>query len=214
MAPRVEDFRLIADLGDVARIIEHDPKVARDLIFGRDAETRVVRAGYRHPRFGHVILEYLLNEPGDRHPVAVATSAEALGLPIELWTEDDHRQGRQFADQSRELLREVVARTDPLYGGIGVEFGLPTPTELRAGRVNFPTELYVSRALLGRNTLAVSRLEAAYGDGDIDDWEDGRFYACWTPFVQHETQKNDYAAVTQESRAALSEILQSSHVAE
>jgi hypothetical protein len=109
--------------------------------------------------FGLVILEYLLNEPGDRHPIAVATSAEALGLPIELWTDD----------------------------GIGVECGLPTPTELRAGRVNFPTELYVSRALLGRDAFAASRLEVAYGDG---------------------------AAVTRESCAALGEMLQSADVAE
>jgi len=188
--------------------------VAGDLIAGRDVEIRVVRASYSHPEFGHLILEYLLSDPGDRHPVAVATGAGALGLPTELWTDDDEKQARRFANQSRELLRGIVAETASLYGGIGIEIDFATPGSLRTGRVHFPTELYVSRTLLDRDALVAVQLDAAYQDGENHEWERGKFYATWTPFVQHGGQPHDYTAVTRKSRAALAELLQSTDIAE
>ncbi|WAL68589.1 hypothetical protein ORV05_12695 [Amycolatopsis cynarae] len=185
VAPRAQEFGFVSDLGEEAPTLDLGPAAARELIAGRDGDKRVVTAAYSHPEFGHLVLGYLPNDPGDRHPVAVSTAAGELGYPTEIWSADDERRARRFADRSRELLREMATETACLYGGIGIETGLATPTGVRAGRVPFPTELYVSQTLLDRDVPVAAQLAAAYRDGENREWERGRFYALWTPFVRH-----------------------------
>lgn len=207
VAPRGQDFRLVSDLGDVSSVLMLEHRAAADLIAGRDVKSRVVKASYSHPQFGDLILSYLLNGAGDRHPIAVVTSAGALGLPTDSWTEEDQTEVRQLVDKSRELLRTIVATTNSLYGGIGVETRLATPTNLRTPDVNFPTELYVSRILLDGDAAATAQLTAVFANGEVSEWENGNFYAAWAPFVRRESQTFDYRAISSESRTILAHLL-------
>lgn len=206
--PRDQEFDFVSELGDAQKLQKVASPERVRLISGEDPALRVVAAEYSHPEFGLVTVEYLLRHHGDRHPIAVTPSAGPLGLPPEIWSEDDQRGARKLAQWSRALFESATSGCDPLYGAIAVERTLPGPSELRAGNIELYAELYVAERLLERSPEASERLRAAYL-GDETEWEKGRFYASWAPYTASGTDLGDPRNTALSSAEALGTMLES-----
>jgi hypothetical protein len=205
IAPRNQEFDLVADLGDAQeRRTVSSPDHAK-LIGGEDPALRVVKAEYSHPGFGIVIVEYLLRYDGDRHPIGVVTYAGPHGMPIELWTDDDRRISGELTQWSRSVLESATSKCDPLYGAISVEQTLQGPSRLMSGDVELPHEVYVAKRLLNRNQAATGRLRSAFTGGNEADWPNGRFYAAWSPYT--DTGHGPEPANLREDRVSAGEAL-------
>jgi len=190
VGPREQDFVSISDLGADVRTVS--PSERARLIAGDDPALRVVKAGYAHPEFGTVVVEYLLGDPADRHPLAVSMGAGALGMPPERWAGDDRRAADALDAWSRKVLRAAPVQCDALYGGVAVEATLPTPTRLSAGKHHLSQGLYVSQHLLDRDPEAESTLRRAFADGEASEWERGLFCSAWGPHTGYDIHTADH----------------------
>ncbi|MFI6503813.1 hypothetical protein [Nonomuraea typhae] len=140
------------------------------------AEGRIVEAVLSVKRYGPVVATYQYAPPGERHPVHLTMSARALGWPDELLSKQDRHAAAAMAAWTRSLLEEACRRCDPAYAGIGVEFWLPTPSQLAGDQL--PSEVYVSRRLLPAD------LAACFEGGQIVQWEHGVFHSGCAPFIR------------------------------
>ncbi|BEL04094.1 hypothetical protein Q0Z83_022850 [Actinoplanes sichuanensis] len=111
-------------------------------------------------------------------PVEIVMSAGALDDP-----DTTRRETAAFARYLTGLLVAVVERTRPMYGGIGIEACLPTPSELREGvsPQGFVTDPFFVRAdLLGSPALK----ETLAGEFRRSiECRAGTVFASWWPFV-------------------------------
>lgn len=132
VAPRGRPFVMLQDLEDRATV-QLGGADLDSMVHGQHPVSRPLKAGYRAKPWGTTIVEHLLGTEAEPHPVAISSSAGALGWPEELWTAKDRKAAYRLAAWATDVLRDLTARTGALYGSIAVEETLPTPTALRAG---------------------------------------------------------------------------------
>lgn len=207
VAPADKDFELLSDLGDMRRTIEVDsPQYAR-LLAGCDPTARVLKAGHMHEKFGLTVVEYILRVGAGAHPIGISMGAEWLGIPDELWTDDQRQVAYELGDWNLDILRSMTSRSGPLYGSIGVEHTLPTPSQLGKAGAVVTTELYVSYRLLGSFGPLRERLAEAFTGGAVVEWERGLFYSGWAPYNPHRVTVNNPEATMNHVTKALAQAI-------
>jgi hypothetical protein len=196
IAPRGLRFAMLQDLEErsIVRLRRED---FESVVHGGDPVSRSLKAGYRAKGLGTVIVEHLFGTEVETHPVAISLSADALGLPDEIRKPKDRKAAYRLASWATEVLRELTSRTEAVYGAIGVEETLPTPSALRAGYSigNLPfLSAVLPDAVLGKFHSAFGRLQPV-------DWEHGSFFPSGTSFVAGDPAAPDRTALTAASIA-------------
>src|SRR5215472_10852366 len=176
------DFEMVSALGGNRETITVDSARYDRLIDGLEPDLRVLRAGYSHRKYGDVVVGYETRKGPDAHPIGVSVSAGALGFPVSLWSAKQRREAYALADWSQSLLESAASACKPLYGAVGVEYSLPTPHKLADVRAGIPTEWFVSRFLLDRESSLEGKLRSLYANGAVSEWTDGIFCSGWTPY--------------------------------
>jgi len=182
VVPWSEEFELRSDLATTSRSIEASDERFSGLIRRVEDLGRPVRARYMHKRFGRIVVEYMAGHAGERHPIAISTSAEALGMPDSLWGREEKTSARKLAEWTIALLKAATVSSDALYGGIGVEFTLPTPMKLSSGASFIPSEVFVSRNLLERHKSLLDALIEDFEGSEEAHWDHGVFFSGWAPY--------------------------------
>jgi len=182
VAPWDASFEFRSDLAGVASTMEVTPDRFRQIVAGRTGPGRPVRAGYSSKLAGVVVIGYGPAPSGDAHPIMASMHAGALGIPMELWSGRDRSAAARLARWTTDALARAVARCEAPYGGIGVEFSLPTPAELRAGTASLASEVFVSRDLLDSDADLDAALTAAVSGGGVTPGPGGTFYSGWAPY--------------------------------
>lgn len=182
VAPWDRDFELRSDLADVVRRIHADGERLRSLLEGDLSVGRPVRAGFTHRKFGIVVVEYLAAPMQDRHPVGVSLGAGPLGVPPNLWKKADRSKAGRIAEWSKRIMMTGSAACSALYGGIGVEATLATPSALRGGARLLPSEVFVSNAVLASNPNLLQTLRTEFDNNQDASWDHGVFFSAWSPF--------------------------------
>ncbi|WP_157621479.1 hypothetical protein [Saccharothrix sp. NRRL B-16348] len=181
VVPEDKEFDFFFDVADVVEAVRVDAARHAELTAGEVVGARAVRAGYRHPKFGVVTVQYQPRQNGDRHPISLELGAGPLGIPVDLWSKSTRRRAYGVAEWIREVLKALAGESGVLYGGIGIENALPTPDELgRTGEL--PTELFVSHSVLGRGGALADDLRREFEQGESASWATGRFFSAWEPF--------------------------------
>ncbi|MFI5713037.1 hypothetical protein [Kribbella sp. NPDC051620] len=174
-APRGQQYAMLQDLDDRSTA-QLDADAFETAVHGRDPVLRPLEAGYRSKRWGTVVVEHLFGTEGEKHPVAVSLAADRLGLPDSTWKASDRKAARRLAEWATGVLRELTLSTGAMYGAIGVEETLPTPSALRAGEPA-GSVVYVGSALPG----VQARFRAAVPGVQ---WPTGEFFPGWHPFAE------------------------------
>src|SRR4051794_35068 len=91
VAPSNLDFELLSDLGGSREIVNPSPARYARLIAGKESDLRVLRAGFKHRKFGVAVVEYLQKTGPGSHPISLSVSAEAFGIPESLWSSAQRR---------------------------------------------------------------------------------------------------------------------------
>ncbi|MEV4264480.1 hypothetical protein [Kribbella sp. NPDC049584] len=147
---------------------------------------------YRRKGLGTVIVERLFGTESETHPVAISSSAGALGWPEELWTAKDRKAAYKLAGWATDVLRDLSSRTAAVYGAIAVEETLPTPSALRAG-ISIGSLPFLSAGL---PTAVHDKFHAALGRTQTVDWPNGTFFPGWRPYTRGNAATPDRAALT------------------
>jgi hypothetical protein len=182
VAPWGTPFELRSDLVERSTVLDVGRSAFDHIVAGDDAASRPIRAGYRKGRSGLAVVEYLAAPSGDRHPVAVSTSAEGLGIPVDLWRAPERSSATKVARWAVELLQALTTQCDALYGAIGVEYSLATPSDLATGVATPPSEFYLSRALAARVPGIQKAFMLDFQGGETVEWPSGWFFSGWGPF--------------------------------
>jgi hypothetical protein len=175
-APRGQRYAMLQDLDDrsTAQLGTDAFELA---VHGRDPVLRPLKAGYRIKGWGTVVVEHLFGTEGETHPVAVSLAADRLGFPDSTWKASDRKAARRLAEWATGVLRELTVSTGAVYGAIGVEETLPTPSALRAG-VPAGSVVFVGSALPDG---VLARFRAALPGVP---WPTGEFFPGWHPFAE------------------------------
>ncbi|MCP2256724.1 hypothetical protein LX15_000407 [Streptoalloteichus tenebrarius] len=181
LAPEGARFEAISDLADSIRVVDLDEDPAASGIFELDGP-RVVRVRLLDEEHGVVVLGYERAGRDESHPVSLVLSADALGVPSYLWTDEEGRRARSLGRWARRTLRLVCDSLDPLYGHLAVEETLPPPSEFRKGVEHVRGEFYVSQRLVGGRSEFVDSLVKDYGASLVSTWGRGYFICGWPPF--------------------------------
>ncbi|MFD3402270.1 hypothetical protein ACFWUU_16420 [Kribbella sp. NPDC058693] len=182
VGPRGEPFAMLQDLED--RSTEHLNGADFDsMVHGGHPVSRPLKAGFRRKGTGTVIVEHLLGTATEPHPVAISLSAGALGWPKELSTAKDRKAADRLAAWATDVLRDLTARTEALYGSIAVEETLPTPTALRTG-TPLSTQPFLSTNL---PPAVLRAFHTAFPQSHPTPWPHGTFFPTWKPFANPST---------------------------
>jgi hypothetical protein len=182
VAPADIDFEMISDLGANRDMITVDSGRYERLLAGQEPDLRVLQARYSHRKYGHAVVGYEMRKGTGAHPVGASVSAGALGFPDSLWSAKQRREAYALADWSRSLLETAAAACKPLYGAVGIEYSLPTPSKLADTRAGIPTEWFISRDVLNQASSLEGKLRALYTEGAVTEWADGIFCSGWEPY--------------------------------
>jgi hypothetical protein len=182
VAPWEAAFELRSDLAGRSSIVQAERDQFRHIATGSDPSRRPVRAGYRRGRNNVAVVEYIAAPRDDRHPIAVSTEAETLGIPVGKWRKPERALGEQLARWAIDLLQRIATQCDVLYGAIGVEYSLATPSELANGVATLPSEVYLSRRLASDAPGTQGAFEYDFRDAEMTEWPTGWFYSGWSPF--------------------------------
>jgi len=142
-------------------------------------------------------VEHLFGTDGEAHPVAVSVSADALGLPEELWKAKDRKAAYKLAGWATDVLRRLAGRTGAVYGAIAVEETLPTPSALRTG-ASIAGLPFLSAEL---PASVLDKFHAAFGRTQPVHWAEGTLFPGWKPFAQGNPAAVDRAALAAASAA-------------
>jgi hypothetical protein len=181
-APWDMEFELRSDLAGRSSILDLPDDQFRSVVAGNDRSRRPVRAGYRGGPGAVVLVEYLAAPRNDRHPIAVSISAEALGIPTEMWGKQERTSASKSSRWALRILQEISMRTPVAYGAIGIEYSLATPSELASGDSGLPSEVFVSKELASIAPGITDALERDFQGGVVVEWPIGWFYSGWAPF--------------------------------
>ena len=203
LAPWDASFEMRSDLAGRSLVIDAKPDQFARTVAGEDSAGRAIRAQYHSKKMGLILVEYLAATKGDRHPVAISVSARGLGTPIELWRKAERSSAIKLAQCTTTLLREATDRCSVLYGAVGVEFSLATPSELIDGSASLPTEIFVDRDVITSNRELAQYLSNAFHDGFISEWPAGWFHSGWAPFNPENATLNLDKALVRRTGIAL-----------
>ena len=196
VAPRGRQFGMVQDLEDRSTVLL-GPVEFESMLHGGDPVSRSLKAGYRGGRLGAVVVEHLFGTDGEAHPVAVSVSADALGLPEELWKAKDRKAAYKLAGWATDVLRRLAGRTGAVYGAIAVEETLPTPSALRTG-ASIAGLPFLSAEL---PASVLDKFHAAFGRTQPVHWAEGTLFPGWKPFAQGNPAAVDRAALAAASAA-------------
>lgn len=182
VAPWDAAFELRSDLAGQSSIVDAEHGEFQRIVAGGDPSGRPVRAGYSRGRSDIAVVEYLAAPRSDRHPIAVSTGAGTLGIPIEMWGKAERRSGEKLARWAVAVLHGIATQCNALYGAIGVEYSLATPSELANRSASLPSEVYLSRRLASDLAEIQDEFANDFRDAEIVEWPDGWFYSAWGPF--------------------------------
>lgn len=146
----------------------------------------VLRARFRHPRFGVVSLGLVpAVEFGDAHPLEVAIHAGPLALPGEIWSQTDRRNARRVLAWTEGLLVALAARTDAKYGAIGIESRFPTPAMLASTQADplRPTTWFWSTRVSAHASAEETALLSTLTMDALSRYPDGTLIRAWRPWV-------------------------------
>ncbi|GAA0942428.1 hypothetical protein GCM10009554_34910 [Kribbella koreensis] len=174
-APRGRQYAMLQDLDDRSTA-QLGADAFDAVVHGRDPVLRPLKAGYRVKGWGAVIVEHLLGTEKEMHPVAVSLAADRLGLPDSSWKASDRKAARRLAQWATGVLRELTVGTGAVYGAIGVEETLPTPSALRSG-APVGTVVFVASALPDVQALFGAAVPGV-------QWPTGEFFPGWHPFAE------------------------------
>ncbi|WP_280264342.1 hypothetical protein [Nocardia abscessus] len=179
VAPSDVEFDWLSDLVGVKEVVVTD-KSAKSGIHSRPG-MRVIRAEFELKRLGMLVLEYGARGPGDRHPIGIALSAGALGIPFHLLSKKQRGDARYIATWSHDALQVLVRLPGVLYGTFNVEATMPTPSQL-SGSTDLAADLFVSHMLLAKAGIG-ARLQNLYTEwgGRFEMWPEGIFFTGWNP---------------------------------
>ena len=204
VAPAALEFEMVSDLSGNRETITVSHERYSQIIASLEPGLRAVRAGYSHPKYGNVVAEYEIKEGPDPHPIGASLSAGDLGFPDFLWSAEQRSAAYSMAEWTLSILKAAASACQPLYGAIGVEYSLPTPTKLADSSAVFPNNWFVSRALLIQYPSLEEQLRTIYSDGEVTDWEEGVFCSGWAPYnsgrrtlSQPEEAARNFAAATE-----------------
>jgi hypothetical protein len=182
VAPWETAFELRSDLAGQSSIVEVEQGEFQRIVAGSDPSRRPVRAGFRRARGDIAVVEYLATSRNDRHPIAVSTGAATLGIPVEMWGKAERSAGEKLARWAVNVLHGIVSQCDPLYGAIGVEYSLATPSQLANSIAALPSEVYLSRRLASDAPGIQDAFARDFSGAEIVEWPAGWFYSGWGPF--------------------------------
>jgi hypothetical protein len=178
-APRGRQYAMLQDLDDRSQA-QLGADAFEAAVHGRDPVLRPLKAGYRIKGWGTVVVEHLFGTEGETHPVAVSLAADRLGLPDSTWKASDRKAAHRLAEWATGVLRELTVGTGAVYGAIGVEETLPTPSALRTG-APIGSVVFVTSALPDG---VQARFRAALPGVQ---WPAGEFFPGWHPFAESPT---------------------------
>jgi hypothetical protein len=187
-------------LTDVAgqKILHLGDDQFRTLTSGQHREHRPVRAGFR--RGEHlVVVEYGRAPTGELHPIIVATHAGLLGLPEDIWDEDDRASAEELASWSMGLLAEAVRDANALYAAIDVERSLPTPAELADGQGSIG-QPFISQALIDSDPTLLPSLRTLRANDEEITWPSGHLFTSIVPF--RTTGQSEYSTAEKDEPVA------------
>ncbi len=97
----------------------------------------------------------------DRHPLSIWTDGD-LFVGSEEKYEQDARKRMKVGLKAYKRFLEIVARLDPAYAAVTVEYSMECPTDLRRDPRSLAFNFYVSRAYVGESGFA--RIQNLYAD--------------------------------------------------
>ncbi|WP_141924281.1 hypothetical protein [Haloactinospora alba] len=100
-----------------------------------------------------------------------------MGSPGDVPSKAERKSEKELALWSKDVLATLVEHTGALYGSIGVEVTLPTPSHLRTGGDEVGSELFVSTALVTENPRLVMEADNDYREGTKEERPSGLFYS-------------------------------------
>ncbi|WP_143174105.1 hypothetical protein [Streptoalloteichus hindustanus] len=173
----------MSDLADSLHVIDVSGANVSRLFEEKEGEGfRAVRVQLLEKTLGVVVAELSRAEPGEIHPVSVALSADVLGFPEFLWEREGGYRAFLLGEWARKTLQSICDRLDPLYGHLGVEETLPSPSGFREVCDRVRGEFYLSKRLVGVRKDFLDALTLDYGSGLVSTWHKGFFICSWPPF--------------------------------
>jgi hypothetical protein len=181
--PADASFRWLTDLSQVASTMEVADARFWEFVNGDADGFKVLRAGFKSPTAGTVVVSY---EPGadkdGQHCCDAHISAGGLGIPDIARTTEDRAEALKVASWIRELMKSVCRTVRPLYGAVTVEESLPTPGQLHNLHSR---DLYFSDQLLSADPSLASDLLTRYGEARVERWDSGLFCVAWDELAAH-----------------------------
>ncbi|WP_088289921.1 hypothetical protein [Kineosporia sp. A_224] len=180
VAPWEQSFEFRFHLEDLAARQDLSPGSFDAVVSGADTTRgRPILAGFRHPTWGVVLVEYLPSGPADQHPIGVTVAADALGIPESLWSSREKTRARKLAAWIISVLTQLVDDDGVLYGALGIELRLPSPTALAGGDAVWASSVYVPDGLADGQVDVPAAFQEALGDAV--SLGRGRLYCGWAP---------------------------------
>lgn len=181
LVPWDRTFEWPSDLAEVCTFWQVGDDEVDRMLAGDNQLGRPIKAGYVHPQFGVVVVEYLGTAAGDRHPVGVSLGAGPQGMPSQWWSDADRRTAARMVEWTTQLLKAASRAVRASYGGIAEEDTLASPSALVQGRW-LQSELFVSRTLLEKDDSLREVLREAFAGDAEAEWGHGSFYSGWGPY--------------------------------
>lgn len=180
VAPSHKSFEWTTDLADVKEDVETEPHLFERLISGEEPEWRVTEAAFEIPKVGVGVVRYEPAAESEPHPVAVIVHGGSLGEPDQ--GRRARRQAKEAAQWAQSTLTSAAVQLSPLYGAIGVEETLPSPSYMREGDAEAGGQLFVSTRLLARDLDLEPRLRECFNEGKTSHLSNGLLFYDWVPF--------------------------------
>lgn len=207
VAPRDLEFELLSDLGSEKTPMNARGRSWENLVDGSRSDIRVVRALFEHPKLKSVLVEYQQRTGPGRHPITISCNAGPLGIPDFLWARRDRKSAYALGDLLRVAFESATKDASCEYGMMGVEFTMPTPSQLGDPDTRIVSEVFVAARLLGRDEQTRGKLVAVYSEGDVRTMGHGDFYSGWAPFNEPRKSVPEPEQTAEQVRKCLDRII-------
>ncbi|GAA4530212.1 hypothetical protein [Amycolatopsis samaneae] len=197
--PREHDYDLVYEHSDLMARMEFDGSRDHELPFREDTEYRVVKAYVGTERLGPVIITYEPADGAERHPVTAYLADDVLGIPDELWSEEDRRAAAELHDWAHAVFSAACTRTVPRYAQLASETSLPLPHEILAGQ-RLDGTVYLSKELIDENLSFTDSLRVEYGAKAVEELSHGFIFDDWLPFRETGITRENYRGYAEKIR--------------
>lgn len=189
--PREYDYDAVGEAPELATTIKITDSAAGELPYRDDDGQRLIRAYVAVEDVGPVVVTYEAAKSAKRHPVTAYFGDDVLGIPEEVWSEEDRAQAVKLYAWASRTFDAACTRTGALYGQLAAERPLPLPAELAEG-TDFDGAVYLSAELIGAERSFVDSLHARYGDEVVRKVPGGVVLDGHVPFGETGVPVSDY----------------------